>query len=191
MSTRTVAIPAWTAQGVLPAIDVESPTSSSLSPYRVSLLDFVVRFGNTAARRTLLRGLLEFRAALHALDLVDGFQWLDGSFLEDIETVERRQPRDIDVVTFFRLPEGRSQTSLEEAAAELFDPQGVGGRYGVHGFFVQLNGVDPELVVEQCTYWNSLWSHRRNGQWKGYLQVDLAPAGDQEAMANLDLMSNE
>lgn len=58
---------------------------------------------------------------------------------------------------------------------------------------MQLNGVEPELVlvVEQCTYWNSLWSHRRNGQWKGYLQVDLAPAGDREAMANLDLMSNE
>ena len=191
MSTETVAIPAWTAQGVLPPIGVESPTSGSRSPYRVSLLDFVVRFGNTAARRTLLRGLLEYRAALHALDLVGGFQWLDGSFLEDIETVERREPRDIDLVTFFRSPEGRSQTSLEEASAELFDPQAVGRRYGVHAFFVQLNGVDPELVVEQCTYWNSLWSHRRNGQWKGYLQVDLAPAGDREAMANLDLMSNE
>ena len=191
MSTGTVAIPAWTAQGVLPPIDVESPTSSSRSPYRVSLLNFVVRFGNTDARRTLLRGLLEFRAALHALDLVGGFQWIDGSFLEDIETVERRQPRDIDVVTFFRLPEGRSQKSLEEASAELFDPQAVDQLYGVHAYFVQLNGVEPELVVEQCTYWNSLWSHRRNGQWKGYLQVDLAPAGDQEAVANLDLMSNE
>ena len=91
----------------------------------------------------------------------------------------------------FVLPEGWSQTSLEKASPELFDPQAVGRRYGVHAFFVQLNGVEPELVVEQCTYWNSLWSHRRNGQWKGYLQVDLAPAGDREAMANLDLMSNE
>ncbi|MCY4510452.1 MAG: hypothetical protein OXG35_26370 [Acidobacteria bacterium] len=191
MSTGTVAIPAWTAQGVLPAIDVESPTSSSRSPYRVSLLDFVVRFGSTDARRTLLRGLLEYRAALHALDLVGGFQWLDGSFLEDVETVERRQPRDIDLVTFFRLPEGRSQTSLEETSAELFDPEAVGRRYGVHAFFVQLSEVEPELLVDHCTYWNSLWSHRRNGQWKGYLQVDLAPAGDREAMTNLDLMSNE
>ena len=191
MSTGTVAIPAWTTQGVLPPVDLESPTSGSRSPYSVSLLDFVVRFGSTDARRTLLRGLLEFRAALHATDLVGGFQWIDGSFLEDIETVEQRQPRDIDVVTSFRLPEGWSQTSLDEASAELFDPQAVGRRYGVHAFFVQLNGVEPELVVEQCTYWNSLWSHRRNGQWKGYLQVDLASAGDREAMANLDLMSNE
>ncbi len=191
MSTGTVAIPAWTTQGVLPPVDLESPTSGSRSPYSVSLLDFVVRFGSTDARRTLLRGLLEFRAALHATDLVGGFQWIDGSFLEDIETVERRQPRDIDLVTFFRLPEGRSQTSVEEASAELFDLEAVGRRYGVHAYFVQLNGVEPELVVEQCTYWNSLWSHRRNGQWKGYLQVDLAPGGDREAMANLDLMSNE
>ena len=191
MSTGTVAIPAWTAQGVLPPIDVESPTSNSRSPYRVSLLDFVVRFGNTAARRRLLRRLLGFRADLHALDLVGGFQWIDGSFLEDIETVEKREPRDIDLVTFFRLPEGRSQTSLEEASAELFDPQAVGQRYGMDAYFVQLSEAEPELLVEQCTYWNSLWSHRRNGQWKGYLEVDLAPAGDREAMANLDLMSNE
>lgn len=138
-----------------------------------------------------MRGLLEFRAALHALDLVGGFQWIDGSFLEDIETVERRQPRDIDLVTFFRLPEGRSQTSLEEASAELFDPQAVGRRYGVHAYFVQLSEAEPELLVDQGTYWNSLWSHRRSGQWKGYLQVDLAPAGDREAVANLDMMSNE
>ncbi len=135
--------------------------------------------------------MLEFRADLHALDLVDGFQWIDGSFLEDIETVERREPRDIDLVTFFRLPEGRSQTSLEEASAELFDPQAVGRRYEMDAYFVQLSEAEPELLVEQCTYWNSLWSHRRNGQWKGYLEVDLAPAGDPEAMANLDLMSNE
>ena len=191
MNTGIVAIPELTAQGVLPPVDVESPTSGSRSPYCVSLLDFVVRFGSTDARRTLLRGLLEFRAALHALDLVGGFQWIDGSFLEDIETVERRQPRDIDLVTFFRLREGWSQTSLEEASADFFDPEAVSRRYGVHAYFVQLNGLEPELLVEQCTYWNSRWSHRRNGRWKGYLQVDLAPGGDHEAMANLDVMSNE
>ena len=189
MNTGTVAIPGWTTQGVLPPIDVESPTSRSRSPYHVSLLDFVVRFGSTPARRTLLRGLLEYRASLHALDLVGGFQWIDGSFVEDVEAVERRQPRDIDLVTFFRLPEGRSQTSLVETSEELFDPEQASRRYGVHAFFAQLDGEEPELMVEQCTYWTSLWSHRRNGQWKGYLQVDLAPAGDREAMANLDLMA--
>ena len=31
-----------------------------------------------------------------------GFQWLDGSFLENVEMTEKRDPGDLDLVTFFR-----------------------------------------------------------------------------------------
>jgi len=41
----TVAIPNWSAQGVLPPIDALNPTSFERSPYRVDLTDVVVRFG--------------------------------------------------------------------------------------------------------------------------------------------------
>ena len=37
----------------------------------------------------------------------------------------------------------------------------------------------------------SLWSHRRNGQWKGYLQIDLSPIDDTVAEANLSKMLNK
>ena len=63
--------------------------------------------------------------------------------------------------------------------------------YHVDACFVQLSTTAPELLVAQSTYWNSLWSHRRNGQWKGYLRVDLAPADEQAARANIGLMLNE
>lgn len=57
-------------------------------------------------RRELLKGLLEFRSELHRIGLVDGIQWLDGSFIENVEEIEGRHPKDIDVVTFlFKFPD--------------------------------------------------------------------------------------
>ncbi|HNO14481.1 MAG TPA: hypothetical protein PKM96_09835, partial [Accumulibacter sp.] len=47
------------------------------------------------------------------------------------------------------------------------------------------SGVDLNLpaneLVERSAYWYSMWSHRRNQVWKGYLEVDLNPAHDQQA----------
>ncbi|WP_414651656.1 DUF6932 family protein [Hafnia paralvei] len=34
------------------------------------------------------------------MGLAEGFQWVDGSFTENIELIERRTPNDVDVVTF-------------------------------------------------------------------------------------------
>src|SRR5437868_13267322 len=96
-------IPAWTAEGVLPPIAVAEPTSTLRSPYVVRLSKVVLSFGTNPERRAILEGLIEYRAALHAAGLVRGFQWLDGSFLEQVELLESRPPNDIDVVTFYRL----------------------------------------------------------------------------------------
>ena len=191
MSPDVAAIPRWTAQGVLPPVDTEEPTSSNRSPYLVSLVDLVLRFGTTEPRRRIVTGLLGFRAALHGLGLVDGFQWIDGSFLENVEVIEERDPQDVDLVTFFHTPEGQNQEALLQVSPRLFDPRATKEDYCVDAYFVQLNGSVPEALVAQSTYWNSLWSHRRNGNWKGYLRVELAPTDDPAARANLDLMSNE
>jgi hypothetical protein len=51
-----VAIPAWTADGVLPPIHASQPVSPERSPYVVSLTDYVLRFGDTPERRTILDG---------------------------------------------------------------------------------------------------------------------------------------
>ena len=138
-----------------------------------------------------MAGFLGFRDALQATGLVEGFQWINGSFLENVEEVEERNPRDIDVVTFFHLPDGEDQESLLQASPRLFDQQAMKADYHVDAYFVQLSTTAPESLVAQSTYWNSLWSHRRNGQWKGYLRVDLAPADEQAARANIGLMLNE
>ena len=73
----TVAIPAWTAEGVLPPINASQPVSPERSPYVVSLADYVLRFGTSPERRAVIAGFLNYRAALHGAGLIHGFQWLD------------------------------------------------------------------------------------------------------------------
>ena len=191
MSTDTVAIPGWSPQGTLPPSISATPTTTNPSPYCVSLVDFVLRFGNTEPRQKIVIGFLNFRAALQATGLVNGFQWIDGSFLENIEMLDSRDPHDIDVVTFFHMPDGENQQTLLQTSPRLFNSEATKEDYLVDAYFVQLNTDIPELLVAQSTYWNSLWSHRRNGQWKGYLQVDLSSTRDQVAKANLDIIVNE
>ena len=36
-------------------------------------------------------------------------------------------------------------------------------------------------LVRVAAYWNSIWSHDRRHQWKGYLEIDLSP--DEDAAA--------
>ena len=59
-----VAIPAWTAEGVLPPINVAQPVSPERSPYLVSLTDYIPSLGDTPERRAILDGFataLRFR----------------------------------------------------------------------------------------------------------------------------------
>lgn len=103
-------------------------------------------------------------------------------------TVERRAPGDIDVVTFFHLPDDNDQATLRQHSPRLFQPETTIEDFGVDAYFVQLNAAVPESLVARSAYWYSLWSHRRDGQWKGYLQIDLSPAEDDAAKAQLDAM---
>ena len=174
-------IPDWDASGILPASHEGDPSS----PYVASLFDVVARFGDTAARRRLLMGLLDFRVELHNAGLDQGFQWIDGSFVENIEGIEDRPPRDIDVVTFMRIPNQYTPEGLVQAFPRLFNHQGVKESYAIDSYFVPLNQVSPETIVSRSVYWNNLWSHNRDNVRKGYLQVDLARCEDTAARIQL------
>lgn len=177
-------IPAWNVQGLIPPINEAAPTSLLRSPYLVSLTEVVHRFGISVERLNILDGLLRYRAALHAAGLTQGFQWLDGSFFEHVEIIEDRAPRDIDVVTFYSLPPGVTQDSILAANRALFDHAFVKDAYHVDAYQVSLE-MHPKRLVAQSAYWYSMWSHRRSSTWKGYVQVDLDPARDPEAITAL------
>lgn len=138
--------------------------------------EVATRFGGSETRRAILRGLLEYRAAVRAAGFVRGFQWLDGSFLEDVELVRRRPPADVDLVTFAQRPKNYSDAEWREFVslhASLFDPQEAKSRYRCDAYFVDLS-LKPELLVSYTRYWFGLFSHQRaTNLWKGMLEVPL------------------
>ena len=184
-------IPGWDGDGVIPPMDPRDPTSLKRSPYRAPLVDVVERFGDSRARRGLMSGLLDFRAALHAAGLVRGFQWIDGSFVENAEFSRGRAPGDIDVVTFFYVPDGHTEENVARGFPELFDPSAMRRIFGVDAYPVAIDPNDVKMVVDHATYWYSLWGHTRGGLWKGFVEVDLDPGEDESARMALAAMNSE
>ena len=181
----TVANPAWTALGPLPPIDPDLPASPERSPYPVSLKDVVMRFSTTPDRQAIMKGFLGYRVALHKLGYTSGFQWLDGSFMEEVETIEKRAPCDIDVVTFARDPAG---DVLSDADMSVLGHDAAKTAFNVDSYIVELDLLPPRELTFWSAYWYSMWSHRRNQAWKGFLQIEMAPTEDAEALSWLSLL---
>lgn len=176
-----IAIPAWNSLGLLPPVDpAAAPTGKARSPYPVSLKDLVMRFATSPERWHVMDGFLRYRAQLHTSGLVAGFQWLDGSFMEDVETLEQRAPNDIDVVTFVEVPAAFNPGPV---ALQLIDHDTAKASYKVDAYFVELNLLPPSQLTSWSAYWYSVWAHRRDQVWKGFLQVELASNEDADAMA--------
>lgn len=187
MTLNIGSVPAWNSVGVLPPIRPDAPGHSpDRSPYTVELTALIDRFATSQERVAILGGLLRLRAALHQARVVSGFQWLDGSFLESVETLEQRAPRDMDVVTFLHLPSGQDQRILVQANSHLFDPKHLKATYFMDAYFMVLGQPSDAWQVKKISYWYSMWSHRRDGLWKGFVQVDLDPSQDDRARAVLN-----
>lgn len=176
-----VPIPAWNAMQVLPPVNDVDPVSPDRSPYEVSLLSVVIRFATSWQRCKILRGFLGFRATLDKAGITSGFQWVDGSFSENVEVLEARNPRDVDVVSFLDDPNGDLGRKFPGALADHGEVKKI--------FLVDVYWVETTLpgrnLVTLSAYWYSIWAHRRNSQWKGFLQIDLDPAEDADALAEL------
>lgn len=157
-----------------------------LSPYPCSTVELVRRFGVSHERCEILRGFLGFRERLRATGLISGFQWLDGSFLEDIETRENRAPRDLDVVTVYWNYDQAFQKTVISTFPEFANPPMAKANFALDHYPFDA-GYSPELTVEYARYWMLLFSHNRDGVWKGMLKIDLdTPALDNEARGLLN-----
>jgi hypothetical protein len=177
-----LSIPAFTISGVLPPFLGATPVNpAAMSPYPATLVEIAGAMCSTDPRKEIFRGLLAYRQALNGLGLTIGFQWLSGSFLEDIESLESRPPRDVDVVTFCHRPPGAQLDAewdaLQLANAPLFDPPQIKAAYRCDAYFVDLDIV-PWAVVWYTRYWFGLFAHRRGGLWKGLLEIPLAVSND-------------
>ncbi|MBE2295247.1 MAG: hypothetical protein IAF00_09855 [Phycisphaerales bacterium] len=174
-------IPAFNLSGVLPPFLGPSPTGrTEMSPYAVSMVEVVKHFATSHERIHILTGLLDFRAALRAVGIVDGFQWLDGSFVEDVEKMRNRAPADVDIVTFAHRPTASPDEwrRLVSDHLYLFDPRITKAQYHCDAYFVDLD-KKPFLVVDDTRYWFGLFSHQRvTSLWKGMLSVPLQSDDD-------------
>lgn len=173
-------IPQFNLSGILPPFLPGSfPTSAAhTSPYKTTLMDLVSRFAISAERKKILQGFLEYRIALKKAGVVTGFQWIDGSFTEDIEKTAGRPPNDIDLVTFAHRPEEsrsvENWSALVDANDDLFSPRNSKSRYFCDAYFVDFD-IPPMLIAKQTSYWFGLFSHKRESYiWKGMLEIDLS-----------------
>jgi hypothetical protein len=157
------------------------------SPFRVSSLDFVKCYGTSTKRRALIDGLFTYRARLRRLG-IHGFQWLNGSFVGDVESRESREPGDIDTVTFWDA--AKPQTALLQQDPTLFDHDRVKADHGVDAFPIWIRQQNPWTLLNLACYWHGMWSRSKATTvpvMKGYLvlSLDASDADDTAALKEL------
>lgn len=171
-------IPQFNQSGVLPPFNPATGPAdrAGRSPYKASAVDVVRRFGTTAHRNALLARWLAYRHDLRSLGITSGFQWLDGSFVENVEVTGSRDPRDIDVVTLAHPPAGLDDVAwrrLVDTNLTLFSPKLAKQHYSCDAYFIDL-GKAPQYTIEVSFYFGGLFSHQRSTSlWKGLVQVPL------------------
>ena len=185
-------IPSLSHSGLLPPFLGGDPAvSADRAPYLTDMANLATTFATSITRGSMLEGLLRYREKLEALGFT-GFQWIAGSFAEDCENLRGRPPGDIDVVSFVHRPISvrapAQWTQFVEAElstlAGLFMPASKLD-FNCDAYIVELD-VESASLVPLTHYWYGLFSHSRNGEWKGILQVPFPdPAADALAGAAL------
>jgi len=150
---------------------------ADVSPYKCTSLELCHKFATSAKRIEILKGYLLFRENLITLGLSNGFQWLDGSFLEDVETRENRPPNDLDIVTIYWGYDKSFQLNLITNFPEFADSQLSKQNFRLDHYPFNAS-VSPEFTVNYSRYWIQLFSHNRDAVWKGMLQIALNTSTD-------------
>lgn len=183
-------IPAFGLGEVLPPFVGTDVTGGQLlprSPYPATAHELVDTFCTSRARATILRGLFAFRATLRAEGFAEGFQWIDGSFVENCEAFRSRPPADVDVVSLLRRPVAVADDAswigyVTARQNTLFDPRWTKASFHCDSYFIDLD-IDPISVAEQAAYWVGLFSHQRDTfRWKGMVKIEFGPSDDADAL---------
>ena len=155
--------------------------------------EIIGRFASSPRRRALLSGLLNYRQLLNGLGYVSGLQFINGSFVEDVENREGRDPNDIDVFSFLERPiRYRTDATLwrnvgfPEWSNQIVNRSLNMTRFGLDTYAVAIDQISGLDFILATTYWSSLFAHKRmTHDWKGFLRVPIDFSDDVVARALL------
>jgi hypothetical protein len=167
-------------RNILPPHRGDPRLLTDLSPYSCTVAELWGRFATTVKRKQILEGFFNLRTELFALG-IRGFQWLGGSFLEDIEMREGRDPNDLDAITFVADPATPEELNAKLGTnPALLDHVRLKDLFFVDHYWVSL-GSSPVYLVDLARYWYGVFSHRRDRVWKGMLAVHLIDKSEDDA----------
>lgn len=172
-------IPSFDHNNVLPPHLGNPVDRTHLSPYQCTILELCHKFSTSKHRISILKNFVSFRQKMTAMGVVFGFQWLDGSFMEDIEKSQNRPPTDLDVVTFFGGLSIPDQTKISTVFPEFANPGLAKTTYNLDHYAVDYS-YSPDVTVEQTRYWIQLFTHNRVGVWKGIIRLPLNTSIDDQ-----------
>jgi hypothetical protein len=174
-------IPAFGTNGTLPPFIENSPTiRAKRSPFRATIFEVIDRFCVSRERAELLKGLNAYRKHLFGGGFLTGDQWIDGSFVEDVEKLRGRPPGDIDVVTLFNRP---LKYQIDAAAWDVayeafihsnyFSTKRMKPIYRCDTWSIDLN-ASPTSLVRDTMYWGGLFSDiKKSTEKKGIVSIPL------------------
>lgn len=175
-------IPEFADHGGLPSFVNGDPTiPDARSPFRVSIQSLIDRFCTTKDRATLLKGLNEYRKHLYSGGFIAGSQWIDGSFVENVEKISQRSPNDIDLITLYHRPIKYQQNPQLWALdyqnnlhSRFFNTHSMKKAFYCDTYDIDLD-AGAKSIVRNSTYWFGLFSDMRgNGAKKGIVEIELA-----------------
>ncbi|ANK84173.1 MULTISPECIES: DUF6932 family protein [unclassified Rhizobium] len=188
-------IPDFDARGLIPPVDMQNPAGPERSPYFATTVELVHRFGTTPHRRALIRNLITYRQLLAQDGYDTGVQFIDGSFVENVELIGNREPGDIDVFSLVRVPEKylADFTLWENHGAaywmnEIINRALNKGRFSLDTFAIIVDDQVPIFdAMGDIMYWYGLFSHQRETlHWKGFVALDVNAADDAAALELLE-----
>jgi len=122
-----------------------------------------------------------------------GIQFLDGSFVEDIERHSGREPGDIDVFSLLSVPQRYAQNPASWQPdgfrfwrEEIQNQPLNKSRFALDTYAVLIEDRPFVHLVKDVMYWYSLFSHQKlTFAWKGFVAVLLDQQQDADALLAL------
>jgi hypothetical protein len=140
------------------------------APYQASVKEFVKKFRFSKWRCDVLSGFLALRRKYFLAGVRNGFQWVDGSFAADVKP----EPGDIDVVTFYKHHDQDLLIhKLKHYGVDVTISGLVKAVYHCDSYLINMSDYESCGLIATSSYWYSLFSHTRDRQWKGLVQLPL------------------